>query len=483
MASEAEKTEAKRLWVAANVALQQGDLREYFKKAEALRQFMGEKGLKPDDLIPLLQKVNIVPSSFSRLEAIYGAASEYSRGAATEFESVVESSYVSVIGKVSAFFMDCKLGKNERATPDPEVSPSKREVTISIMEYIKDIADPNAMIKNTNILTLMAQKIAAVRYLKDDDPDALENIYAYKGSRNGLVQSDFAQFDSVSSGVDISVPYLGHNNLHEDWRRQSRNKDSFFVNGIALDEIAKSYNDFASEEDVLRFFDEVILQDFEDSEEQKKEALVYLTRAFYHGGLMNPVSSALTMELFKDENGNHHGAPELRDQKINIETTATGFRVQEFCSLGEVRLHDPENDLGLAHLADEEGVIRAEDGIGALVVAEGRVAIDFSKSRENPSLAVESNKIDIRHPTLRECLDKRNWLQIFVDCVKKALGWNQVVALSAADTEASLFKQQEMRSRLAAVLKSARQSKSEPMAVAVDDLASSNDMEQRLPTI
>lgn len=137
---------AKKLWDNANSMLEKGNISGYLKAANELHKFMKEKNLKEDDLRPELSDKTISPKGYAILQSLWGAASDYSRAAATLTESTVEPGLVSAVNKMSAFFMDCKLSPNERATPDPDFEVGKSKILVGIMQFIKDVADPTSKI-------------------------------------------------------------------------------------------------------------------------------------------------------------------------------------------------------------------------------------------------------------------------------------------------------------------------------------------------
>lgn len=126
----------------------------------------------------------ISPKGYTILQSLWGAASDYSRAAATLTESTVEPGLVSAVNKMSAFFMDCKLSPNERATPDPDFEVGKSKILVGIMQFIKDVADPTSKIWMHNTKALMNHKIAAIQKLERSNnvnDETLESVLSSKG--------------------------------------------------------------------------------------------------------------------------------------------------------------------------------------------------------------------------------------------------------------------------------------------------------------
>lgn len=432
---------AKKLWVTANVALEKGLINDYFKEADKLFRFMKDNKVEPTDLIPVLDKVYITPMSYSRLNAIFLATSEYGLGASTMEESVIETGLVSSVGKISSFFMDCKMEPNQRAEADPALLVSKRDVIVGIMSHMKDVVESETFIRGVRVKNLLENKIEAVKGLEEDDDKAFDIIFSAKHS--GVVLSpetpNITFQTPISSNLNITYRNTDESSIQLDWFRAGT-QNKIFVNGVALSNIAKAYNQFKSQDDVIRFFNEIILKDFTGTKEQKVQANKYLTTTFRQGGLLYPVSSALARSFLMPDGVGIIPVPAR--QKVNIQTSVSGFSVQELCSCAKISLRDSDNTLNLMHLANDDGIIKSEDESDELIVAEGTVSVDFSKTPEHPSLTVLSNKIEVKHadPLLAKYIDNRHWLQKFIDTLKKLLGWNNVSEIAAKKPDASIVE-------------------------------------------
>jgi effector protein DrrA/SidM len=176
--------QAKKLWVKANDMLEKADVTGYLASIEELHKFMKASKLEDKDLRAELSDKSISPKGFAILEQIWGAASDYSMSAATLHESTKESGFVSAVSKMSAFFMDCKLKPNEPAEPDKDFQIDKSKILISIMQYIKNVADPDSKIGFSSTKALMTYKIAAILKLEKNNNvnvDSLEQVLSSKG--------------------------------------------------------------------------------------------------------------------------------------------------------------------------------------------------------------------------------------------------------------------------------------------------------------
>lgn len=175
---------AKNLWKKANAMLEKENITEYLKAANELIQFMKDSNLKEDDLRDELSDVAISPKAYAILQQIFSSASTYSRESSTLVDSSVETGLASAVNKMSAFFLDCKLNKNERVKPDPDFKLTESHVLVSIMQFIKEVATPESKIGLHSTKALMTYKIAAINKLErsnNSDQDSLDNVLRSKG--------------------------------------------------------------------------------------------------------------------------------------------------------------------------------------------------------------------------------------------------------------------------------------------------------------
>ena len=245
-------------------------------------------------------------------------------------------------------------------------------------------------------------------------------------------------FKANSSNLNVTTPNIGHSNLQADWYRAAYGEYPININGVSLKEIAEKFNRFQTKNDVLNFFEEVILKDFIGNLEDKENAVEYLEKAFHQGGLLHPVSSALATEL-RGNDGNVACTlrNDRRDSLVNIKTTNTGFKVQEY---SEAKALLPIAENLMEYVSD--GMILPEKGKDSVIKAEATIAIDFSKNSSNPSLIVESNHMEILHEGLKSHLDSRSLGQKIVDFFKNFLGLSKVKDISPVISE-DVMQQEE----------------------------------------
>lgn len=176
--------EAKQMWVKAATMLDQNDLLGYFKATEELHSFMKQHKLEEKDLRPILKNEQISPKAWKVLEETYDIMSTYSRETSTPEDDKVETSLLSVIRKQSSFFMDCKLEQNERSNPDYAFEVSPLQVVVSIMQRIKEIADPNSEIMGYPTKKVMDFKIEKLKEAGIENPklstEQMVDIFSFK---------------------------------------------------------------------------------------------------------------------------------------------------------------------------------------------------------------------------------------------------------------------------------------------------------------
>ena len=116
------------------------------------------------------------------------------------------------------------------------------------------------------------------------------------------------------------------------------------------------------------------------------------------------------------------------DMKINIQTTTTGFKVQEIT--GVKNLLATPGTSG-EEMADVNYSIEPESGYDYVVKLQGTIDIDFSNSDNSPSITVENNGLSYGHSGIQSKVDSRNFGQKILDFFKNVLGLNKVKDISS----------------------------------------------------
>ncbi|MCC5792948.1 MAG: hypothetical protein JJT82_10135 [Legionellaceae bacterium] len=241
--------------------------------------------------------------------------------------------------------------------------------------------------------------------------------------------SKWRKFHSAHSPVvDMDKPNTLESNLQLDWAREL-GQDKMTINGRTLRSYEQDYNAFQTTADVKRFFSDVILQDVDSTDKDKKAEMVeYLTTAFHQGGFMYPVTTAFSTSVqdYREEFGEKLPAITVRDRdaKVHLETTSTGFKIQEIVGIKELVATDGGSFVALAN--SETSAISPEKGKKYIVELEGSIDVNFSKDSSKPQITVESNHINYFHEGVRSKLDTRSLGQRIVEFFKDILGLSKV---------------------------------------------------------
>ncbi len=246
------------------------------------------------------------------------------------------------------------------------------------------------------------------------------------------MKNKWHHFQSSYSPVEIDKPNTAGGNLALDWKRES-SQNRMFINSVPLSEYAKEYNGFNTKEDVKNFFGQIILKDMPDpSSEKRSEIVDYLEKAFHQGGFMYPVSGAfsISMEEYNEElnQSDKYATVGEMDMMINIQTTASGFKVQE---ISKVKFLFATPGTSGEAMANEEYRILPDPGKDYVVSLQGTIDIDFTKNTKSPSISIESNGISYGHEGIKSRIDPRHFGQKIVDFFKSILGLNQVEIISS----------------------------------------------------
>lgn len=231
------------------------------------------------------------------------------------------------------------------------------------------------------------------------------------------------RFYDAQNNLDISQANTDNSATVADWSRELRSaqrskNDTVHINGQALSRWGEEYNNFNNNEDVKKFFKEVILKNLPD--ENKDENAEYLMKRFHQGGFLYPVSSAFSMSM---KNLGLTVNDSERKQVINIESTPSGFKVQQFTEVQSLLNPNSKNS---------DPRITSDKNLDYVARLQGTIALEFSKSTGEPKVRIESNTISYGHSRLEKYLDNRSLGQRIVDFFKKVLKINDVKDISKA---------------------------------------------------
>ncbi len=200
-------------------------------------------------------------------------------------------------------------------------------------------------------------------------------------------------------------------NLAADFQRAMANEE-LFVNEKALSEYAEKYNEFKEKSDVLRFFEEVLLQNVSGS---KTHMVQYLEAKFHQDGLLLPVTSSIqtAMTEYNAQTGKSYLLDTIRSntltKKVALVTNSTGFTVKEQMKVGTLFVFHNSFEKGkknpLYELSEDKTTLSAEIEGSPILAAQGTVQVDFSQNPAEPTLTALENTITYGHRALAEKME------------------------------------------------------------------------------
>ncbi len=255
--------------------------------------------------------------------------------------------------------------------------------------------------------------------------------------------SNYLFFQSKHCSLDVQKASSGRSNLIEDWSRFVAEQDgavSGFINGRPIREKALLYlsDDKKFEEESLNnFFKYVILKKVPDL--YKVSALEKLKPIFHQGGLLHPVSSALTEVLTKQDGGaimQPGASPQDVERLVSLQTTPEGFKLQEIVIIKRYLLPPGFEDCletpdTLKAIANELGEVKRQNG-EFIVKAEATLNVNLITADEKAQITPCSKHISYGLPEVQALLDRRSILERVHDFLLKLTGRNQASILGRA---------------------------------------------------
>ncbi len=298
------------------------------------------------------------------------------------------------------------LNETNMATVAPILMEKLVEVDSLLSTAIVTFSDNNL---STALRTAQTEAHEQINKLKEALPERL-SLYP------GQSPTSFTAGQSIT-GFGQEPTANAAKNLVADWQRALTN-NQVTINGAPLSFYAEAYNKFQDEENIKKFYREILLQDLpEDTSSDKKEQMAkYLDEQLHQGGLLWPVTNSLSLAFTAISKGQYPDTPTGSTQKINIVTNENGLTVQEYLTANSLTIAQGGGS-PLEHLVTEEKrKIYATSPSQPIIEAEGTVSINFSGNPSSPKLKVESNHINYGHPKLKALMNKqRSYLEMFSD--------------------------------------------------------------------
>lgn len=240
-------------------------------------------------------------------------------------------------------------------------------------------------------------------------------------------------FDATSNLnlTDMEKRVDGRSNLQADWARYHTLSPR--INGKPFAQYYDQYNQFQTQADVKHFFEEVLLAGVSLGANEKQEAVNFLLTYFRQKGFMQPVMTMLERTALVESKSKEHEyqfSSNYTEQQIDIITTDKGFTLQEIATV--TKLNRTEKTSG--------NTVRLEQSEGSktpyLVKAQGTIDFNFSHNPSAPEMTVQSNFISYGHSEVQALLDKRNFLQKFIEFIISLFGGLKVDVHEYVEPEA-----------------------------------------------
>ncbi|CDZ77386.1 hypothetical protein BN59_01669 [Legionella massiliensis] len=292
-----------------------------------------------------------------------------------------------------------------------------------------------------------------------------------------MSRSKWAEFHSTHSSLSIDKPKEagGSTNLAADWRRAAASTKSpdqpvnVYIDGKPLSDYAENYNNFANKSDVENFFKEVLMEKMKKPVQNEAEVLSFFQKTLHQGGLLYPVTSALSVAMERDATAEEADASHVHNgrvseatvgatvQTINIIPIEEGIKIQEHVTVQNIIVSEQYFDKygipyqtvtfpnGEVSIEAEESSIKKEDG-SPVIEAQGEVIVNCLKSE--PEISIGYNAITYNDPRIEKAMDNRSLGQIFIDYLKRAFGLNKVEEIKIKSEENDAENQQDLPSDL-----------------------------------
>jgi hypothetical protein len=286
-----------------------------------------------------------------------------------------------------------------------------------------------------------------------------------------MTQNKWIKFHSTHSSLRIDQPTKAGEttNLHTDWSRASETNTNLSIpvqvciDGKPLNTYAEKYHYFNTDDDVGRFFKDILMKKMEHIEtEHEKNIITFFKDTLHQGGLLYPVTSALAVAMVRDptkqeisgsvyapiDNNNKVTDATVRSktdtvQIVNIIPCKEGIIIQEHVKVKNIIVSSHAYDkFKISGLEEDEGLIAADEG-SFLIEAQGEIKINCLKNV--PELSIGFNAITYHEPRIKKVMDNRSLAQILIDFIERTFGFNKVNIIEVAPKQETDSKSLSMR--------------------------------------
>lgn len=230
------------------------------------------------------------------------------------------------------------------------------------------------------------------------------------------------RFKSFHSPAKIAIN-TGRADILLDWQRL--NWDNTFIDGHSLAEIMKPLSieqGTLTPDQLTDFFSDVILKKYTYN---KENVIQILLKSFHQGGLLHPVSAAMS-HVFENEGFGPSSRASENTRQVNIKTSDKGFTVQEIYTIKKCTLK-PHASQALQNMYPES-VIDPDCTEEYVIQAQATIDISFENKDPNTTAhlsdvnnTIISNTISYGSQYVKSIADKRSWLDKLVDFLRNLL--------------------------------------------------------------
>jgi hypothetical protein len=231
--------------------------------------------------------------------------------------------------------------------------------------------------------------------------------------------------DERYSPIVITEPNTGDHALAGDWSRELLHPT--LINGQLLTEVAKEYNNFVSDADVEKFFNEVVLGKVVFANPAKKQhAVDYLKATFHQGGFLQPASTPLSwimqekMAIKAWENGKQVEQEKIvpyafasnPKKQLEITTSLTGVEIKEI-AIAESLMIGPDfreahPELFKGEMDEDIYTFTPDAGQEYVLQTDCSLTLDFTNLSENnqPHIQVGHNFITFGNEFIKSKMEQ-----------------------------------------------------------------------------
>lgn len=251
------------------------------------------------------------------------------------------------------------------------------------------------------------------------------------------MRTTYQESSTTLTNQDLDQIKKSSNDCYKAIRNEIlKSPPTVFVNSISLMQYSQIYNDFKEDDDIQRFFKQVLLKNVKPAEYNK--AISFLEKSFHHEGILSPVSLT-TEKLFTNDRKEQFKPEGNISVRIDIQPTKKGFDIQEEISYEKIKVTGGKNIERLVDSNNRQIILSEKEG-APIFRARGILNFDFS-DKKGVKFRHKNNLLEINHSGLNSFVDHRSFVQTLIDIFKNLFNLNNTKSISAPlnQAEASQF--------------------------------------------